>query len=226
MRRRRKSAARALRVLAYVRVSTDEQRDSGLGIEAQREALRRAAEERGWQDVRYIEDAGASGSTLDRPGLQEALGLLEDGEADVLAVAKLDRLTRSLRHYGELSGKAEDQCWQLAIIDLGLGFEMSSPESQLVANLLASVAQYERAVISKRTSVALRAKAARGEAIGNPRWSEQTIPDDVRDLIRSLRDEGLSYPKIAARLTEDGIPTARGGKWFPSTVRSVVVGDT
>jgi DNA invertase Pin-like site-specific DNA recombinase len=88
---------RAYSVVGYIRVSTAEQADSGAGLEAQRAAITAEAERRGWQLVHVFEDAGASGKSLSgRQGLQEALQAVEEGQAQALVVAKLDRLSRSL----------------------------------------------------------------------------------------------------------------------------------
>jgi DNA invertase Pin-like site-specific DNA recombinase len=84
------------RVIAHVRVSTDEQADSGAGLAAQRPAILTEADHRGWKNVEVIEDAGARGSDLKRPGITSALTALATGSANVLVVAKLDRLSRSL----------------------------------------------------------------------------------------------------------------------------------
>ena len=85
-----------MRVLGYVRVSTDEQSDSGAGLEAQRRAIVAECQRRGWQLVEVIEDAGFSAKDLKRPGIQEALRVLEEGDAKALVAAKLDRLSRSM----------------------------------------------------------------------------------------------------------------------------------
>ncbi len=82
-----------MKVIGYLRVSTDEQADSGLGLAAQRSGITIAARSRGWQ-VRWVEDAGYSAKNLDRPGVQAALSALAKGDADALVVAKLDRLSR------------------------------------------------------------------------------------------------------------------------------------
>ncbi len=81
-----------MRVLAYVRVSTEEQADSGAGLAAQRAAIAAECERRGWQVVQVLEDAGYSAKDMKRPAVQEALRALGSGEANALVVAKLDRL--------------------------------------------------------------------------------------------------------------------------------------
>src|ERR1700730_10653270 len=89
------------RVVGYVRVSTDEQADSGLGLAAQRTTVAAEAERRGWTLVAVHEDA-LSGKSLDRPGLAAALAAIEAGEAAGIVVAKLDRLSRSLKDFALL----------------------------------------------------------------------------------------------------------------------------
>src|SRR5438105_3359711 len=90
----RPTAQDALGVIGYIRVSSDEQRNSGAGLAAQREAIVAECRRRGWQLVEVIEDAGYSAKDLRRPGVQVALETLRRGEASALVVAKLDRLSR------------------------------------------------------------------------------------------------------------------------------------
>jgi DNA invertase Pin-like site-specific DNA recombinase len=91
-----------MRVLGYVRVSTEEQGDSGAGLEAQRRAIVAECKRRGWQLVEVIEDAGFSAKDLKRPGIQAALHALEETDANALVAAKLDRLSRSMLDFTAL----------------------------------------------------------------------------------------------------------------------------
>ena len=93
-----------MRVLGYVRVSTEEQKSSGTGLQAQRRAIIAECERRGWHLVEVIEDAGFSAKDMKRPGVQEALRVLQDGKATALVVAKLDRLSRSMIDFTALDG--------------------------------------------------------------------------------------------------------------------------
>ena len=95
-----------MRVIGYVRVSTDEQRVSGAGLEAQRQAIAAECRRRGWQLIEVIEDAGWSAKDLRRPGIKTALEVLEAGDAKALVVAKLDRLSRSLLDFAGLMAQA------------------------------------------------------------------------------------------------------------------------
>jgi DNA invertase Pin-like site-specific DNA recombinase len=220
-RRRRRRSKRspdiAPRVLAYVRVSTEEQSLSGAGLGAQRDAIARETEARGWSDVRYIEDAGHSAKSLNRPGIQEALGLLATGDANVLVVSKLDRLSRSLLDFAALMEQSERDGWSLVALDLGV--DTTTPQGEVLAGVLALFAQFERRLIGERTKAGLAVKRAQGVRLGRP----IEIPDDVRGRIVSERQAGATYAAIAERLTADAVPTARGGsRWYASSVHAAL----
>lgn len=201
-----------LRVLGYLRVSTTEQATNGSGLDAQRAAIAAEAERRGWS-VRWIEDRGASAKDLRRSGIREALTLLAAGDADALAVAKLDRLSRSLLDFSGLVERSRQERWQIVALDLGV--DTSTPSGEMMANVLASFAQFERRLIGQRTAEALRAKRAAGVRLGRP----SVLPDDVRERIASERRAGATYTAIADALNGDRIPTAHGAtSWRPSTV--------
>ncbi len=203
--------------LGYVRVSTDEQHASGAGLAAQRSAIRAECERRGWDLLGIVgEEAGASSATLERAGLQHVLARLDRHEAGVLVVAKLDRLSRSLKQGTEVMERAQRRKWSLVALDFGL--DTTTPAGELVANVMLSTAQYERRLIGQRTRDAVAAKRAQGVILGRPR----ELPADVLRRIRAERKAGRSLRAIAAGLTDDGVPTARGGdRWQPSTVQRV-----
>jgi DNA invertase Pin-like site-specific DNA recombinase len=207
-----------MRIVGYVRVSTDEQTASGAGMAAQRDAIAREAERRGWDVVAIHEDGGASGRSLDgRPGLSAALSAVAAGEADVVVVAKLDRLSRSLIDFAGLLERARREGW--AVVALDLGVDTTTPAGELVANVMAAVAQWERRVIGERTKAALAVRRAEGVRLGRP----CSIPDSIRARILDERAHGLTLRAIAAGLDRHGIPTSRGGaRWHPETIRQVV----
>lgn len=213
-RRRRKSrpVSDSAAVLAYVRVSTDEQADSGAGLEAQRTAITAEAVRRGWLDrLVWIEDAGVSAATLDRPGIREALSLLDSGQASVLVAAKIDRLSRSILDFASLTDRAEKDGWSLVALDAGL--DMTTAAGKMMAGVLSVFAAYERDLIAERTRKALATRKAQGRAVSGPGLST-----DVRSRLAVMRSEGLTYTAIADRLNTEGVPTARRGRWYPSTV--------
>lgn len=131
-----------MNVIGYTRVSTAEQARNGYGLDAQEAAIRDEAERRGWPLLRVIRDEGVSGESLDRPGIREALERIAAGEAGGLVAAKLDRLSRSLVDFGTLLDWFTDAGATLVALDLGL--DTSTPGGRLVANVFASVAEWER----------------------------------------------------------------------------------
>ena len=207
------------RVLGYVRVSTEEQRDSGLGLEAQRVAIAQACIEKSWELVEVIEDAGYSAKSLDRPGIQRALVMLEARQpmAQALVVAKLDRLSRSLLDFAGIMDRSRRRGWAVAALDLGV--DTTTPGGEMVANVMATFAQFERRLISQRTKDALAVKKSHGVKLGRP----TVLPNDVRTQITTMRSGGMTLAAIANKLNQDAVATAHGGsRWHPSTVRAVL----
>lgn len=208
---------RTSKVIGYLRVSTDEQAVSGLGLADQRSVIAAETTRRGWSDVEYLSDEGFSAKNLSRPGIAQALEMLRDGEASVLVVSKLDRLSRSLLDFATLMDVAKRQGWQLVVLDLAI--DTTAPSGALMANVMACFAEYERQLIGARTSAALQQLKAQGKRLGRP----VTLPVAVRRRIVAEREGGKTLAAIALGLTDDCIPTARGGKWHPSTVKAVLV---
>lgn len=204
-------------MVGYVRVSTDDQAENGAGLAAQREAIQTECERRGWVLLRFEEDA-FSGKTLKRAGLEAALAACRSGEAAGLVVAKLDRLSRSIVDFARLLEDARAQGFNIAALDLGL--DLSTPQGELVANVIASVAQWERRMIGQRTREALAVKQAQGVRLGRPR----SLPAQVRARVRRMRTRGMTFGAIASKLNKEGVPTAQGGeRWYASTVRAVLL---
>jgi DNA invertase Pin-like site-specific DNA recombinase len=113
--------------------------------------------------------------------------------------------------------RARREGWQLVVLDLAL--DTTTPSGQLMANVMASFAEYERQLIGQRTSSALQQKKAQGVRLGRPR----TVDPLVLKRIEVERGSGGSLAAIAAGPNADGIPTARGGRyWYPSTVSAML----
>jgi DNA invertase Pin-like site-specific DNA recombinase len=216
---RRKLISDPSQVVAYLRVSTEEQVVSGLGLMAQEAAIRTATATRGADLVAVYSDPGMSGSVEpeDRPGLTGALAAVGPGRAGVLMVAELDRLTRTLLDFALLMQRSQREGWALVTLDLGV--DTSTPQGELMANVFATFAQFERRLIGQRTKDALAVKRAQGVRLGRP----VALPGAVRERIVAERRAGATMATIAAGLTADAIPTAQGGvRWHPSTVQSVL----
>lgn len=204
--------------MGYVRVSTDEQASSGLGLDAQRAAIEAECQRRGWELLAIHEDAGASGKDMKgRAALQEALKAVRSHEAGALVVAKLDRLSRSLLDFSTLMVESQKEGWALVILDLGV--DTTSPSGEMLANVMATFAQFERRLIGQRTKDALAVKKRQGVRLGRP----PSLSADVVKRIKGERKAGKSLRAIADGLNGDGVPTGHGGaKWHASTVRSVL----
>ena len=207
--------------VGYFRVSTDRQGRSGLGLEAQREAVTRFIDGRGELLAEFTEIE--SGRKNDRPALAEALTLCRQKKATLL-IARLDRLARSVAFISNLMDSGAD----FVAVDM--------PEAnRLTMHILAAVAEHEREAISIRTKAALQAAKARGVKLGNPRAAEAAplahqasqdqadrFAETVAPLIERLREQGMSYAAIATDLNERHIPTARGRSWYAGTVRNIL----
>ena len=212
--------------VAYLRVSTVRQGRSGLGLEAQREAVRTFIDSRAGKIIapEFVETE--SGKRNDRPQLQAALARCRATGAS-LVVAKLDRLSRNA-------------AFLLTLRDSGVPFVAADmPEANtLTIGILAVVAQAEREAISARTKAALAAAKARGIKLGNPKGSANLKPgigtaaasDAARSfaqgllpMVAELEAAGLSLNAIARRFNEDGIRSRRRGIWTAKAVSNLKV---
>jgi len=196
------------RVVAYLRTSKDEQ---GAGLEAQRKAVQDAVAARGWELVDVYEEHASGRSRSGRPSLGLALAAIKAGQASALVVTKLDRLTRSLLDFAQLSE-------QVPLVVLEQGFDMLTSHGRAMAGMLAVFAQFERELISERTKAGLAVKRAQGILPG-PK------PADVpSDLIRSLHQEnGGILSRTAAALNARAVPSpSGGGRWHARSVQRVL----
>src|SRR5882672_10644616 len=215
-------------MITYIRVSTSQQGRSGLGIEAQRQALRQFAKAEGLELVReFVEiETGKGSDALDRrPQLKAALAAAKRLRCHV-AVAKLDRLSRDV-HF--ISGLMAHRV-PFVVAELGADVD------PFVLHLFAALAEKERSLISTRTRQALAAAKARGVILGNPSLhvarksavetvtaSADRFATNVLPLIREAQKAGATTLRdIAAALNARGIATARGGQWHAKSVSNIL----
>ena len=217
-RRRRTQTASDGTVAAYIRVSTEEQAASGAGLDAQRAAISGECERRGWTVVAWHADEGISGGkALDaRPGLTAALSEVQSATAAVLMVAKSDRLARSLPTLLDVLDRTERAGGVVVAVDGTV--DTSTAAGRFTTQIMGSVAELERGLISDRTKAALAVRKAQGVRLGRP----TTVPPSVVARIASERAAGATWAAIADGLNADGTPTGQGGsKWFPNTVSRI-----
>jgi DNA invertase Pin-like site-specific DNA recombinase len=142
---------------------------------------------------------------------------LATGGAAALVVSKLDRLARSVADFANLARRAEAQGW--AIVSCDLGIDMTTPTGGLLANVSASVAEWERKIIGVRTREALQARKAAGMRLGRPR----VLDPSIAERIREERAFGATLQAIANRLNAEGITTPTGRSWSPALVRKIAL---
>lgn len=235
------TTATAATFAAYVRVSTDGQAESGLGLDAQRDAITRWAAYRG-VDLAWYVDAGVSaGKPLDkRPEGRRLAADLAAGRVAGVVVAKLDRLFRDALETLEAT-RAWDAAG-LAVVLLDLGVDTATPMGRAFLTMAAAFAELERARIAERTRDALTAARAQGRRHGALALGEtlaetvaQARPNGRRDVVAveseartvarivALRAAGMSLRAIAEVLTAEGHATKTGATWFANTVRRVAL---
>ncbi len=218
------------RYIAYYRVSTQAQGRSGLGLEAQKEAVRQYVERNGGVLLTPGYQEIESGKRADRPQLALALERCKQTRA-TLVVAKLDRLTR-------------DVAFLCKLRDSGVNFvAVDNPNANhLTVTILVAVAEEERRLISVRTKAALQAAKARGVQLGCPKGqgakrfganagkggaeatkaNADAFAQSLASIVLPLKASGMSLRQIAASLNADNIVTARGGQWQANSVKRLL----
>lgn len=199
--------------IGYLRVSSSEQAESGLGLEAQRAEIVACAGRRGVRIIGWYEDKGISGATVGkRPGLLAALAAMGAGEAGSLIAKDITRLSRDKDDLGNLLAAATADGWCVATAD-GV-VDTCDPVKALLPMFLAIVATIERQWASDRMRSAHAAAKARGTRMG----PTSKLDPATRSLIVTMRADGTTWREIAERLNADGITTGVGTAWTISTV--------
>ena len=225
------SIRQMINAIGYVRVSTEQQASEGISIDLQIEKIKQYCNLYNYELLDIIIDAGVSAKSLKRPGITNVLQCLADNKADALVVYKLDRLTRSLadwsklieKYFNEKSGKT-----LLAVIDQ---IDTSTASGRMCLNLMMTVYQWEREVISERTKAALQHKKSKGQPLGSAKFGENITQENISpnleeqkiiNSILELRSSGRTLQQIADYLNKNSITSKRGGIWYQRTVKNVV----
>jgi DNA invertase Pin-like site-specific DNA recombinase len=216
--------------VSHLRVSTERQGRSGLGLEAQRKAVDDFLNGGRWTLVSEFVEI-ETGKNDERPKLKEALHHAKVTGA-TLVIAKLDRLSRNLGFIANLQeSKVRFVCADMP------------DANELTIHILGAIAQHERTMISQRTKVALAAAKARGQRLGNPNGAAalqraakgnakavatlkagaDARAQDLLPIVDAIKAEGhTTLEAVAAELNARGILTARGGQWYAMTVRNLL----
>lgn len=221
-----------MKLVAYLRVSTDRQAEEGLGLPVQRAGIKAWAKANGHRITAWYSDEGISGSNgVDtRVGLLDALAALKDGEAGGLVVYRLDRLARNLTVQETTLAAVWAMGSTVFSVDIGEvpRDDPDDPMKTALRQMIGVFAQLERGMIAARLRAGKRMKAERGGyAGGRPPYGFDAVDGELRPnpeeqaviaLARKLRAEGKSTRQIASVLTEEGHRPKSGTLWHPPQV--------
>lgn len=225
-----------MKVIGYIRVSTDEQARGGVSLAAQEAKVRGYCDLYDLDLLTVIIDPGASAKNLKREGLQSVLTLLRSGKASGLIVAKLDRLTRSVSDMDYLisnffGDRAKHNASLFSVADQ---VDTRTAAGRLVLHILMSVAQWEREAIGERTRDALAHKKANRQRISRRvpyGWSLDAdgvnlspcqAEQETAEIARDLKLRGRSLRAIGRELQSIGTYQRNGKPWHPSSVKSLL----
>lgn len=216
----------------YIRVSTEKQATEGSSLDAQREKLIAYCEAMQWEvcEGHIYEDAGISGkSASNRPALQAVLQAAKAGQIQRIVVTKFDRLARNVKDLMDIMDTLNKVGCALVLLDISV--DTGTPTGKLIAGIMGQLAEWERSLIGERVMSGKRHQAAHGEYNGSrcPLGYDYvngvfTINDQaatVRTVFKMFLS-GQPLSRIAKIMNETQTPTALGGKWYPSTVRTIL----
>ena len=218
------------KAVGYTRVSPREGAADAISLISQRRKIEAYAVLHDLELVEVIEDAGHSAKSLDRPGMTKLLGLIRARKVGVVVIAKLDRITRSVRDLGDLVELFQRSGVEFASV--GDNIDTSTASGRLVLNVMGSVSQWEREAIGERTAEALATMRANGRRISRHApygyrfngegWIEDEHEQRAISLMRQLRSDGLSLRRIAAELERLGHHNRRGRRLAAQTIANVL----
>ncbi len=211
-----------MKAIGYLRVSTEGQAEFGVSLQAQEKKIRAMAEVQGADLIEIISDGGESAKSLARPGMARLLTLVDTGIVDAIIIAKLDRLTRSVKDLAELLERFERK--NVSLVSVAESLDTRTAAGRLVLNVMASVSQWERETIGERTKDALTHKKGKGERVGTIPFGFQLAADaihleenpreqEILNRIEELRAAGYTLREIAGELNRQGFTTRKGSAW-------------
>lgn len=209
-----------MKAIGYIRVSTSQQADNGVSLEAQRERIAGWCRINGYRLVEAYSDAGLSGGRADnRPALQKALQAVCAARGTALVVYSLSRLARSTKDAIAIAERLDRAGADL--VSLSERIDTTTAAGKMVFRMLAVLAEFERDLTSERTAAAMALKRSNGQRVGTVPYGfdlaedgRTLVPNEAEQAviagIQTMRAGGMTMPKIAAALTERGVPTKTG----------------
>jgi DNA invertase Pin-like site-specific DNA recombinase len=195
-----------MKTIGSVSVSTEKQADFGVSLEAQTGKVRAMAVVQGAELVEVIIDAGESAKSLNRPGMARLLSLVDAGAVNIVIIAKLDRLTRSVKDLAELLERFNRR--GVSLVSVAESPDTGTAAGRVVLNIVTAVSQWEREAIGEGTQDAMHHKRANRERVGTVPFGYRTAADglhlegdsaeqDILSRIRELNAAGRTTRQIA-----------------------------
>lgn len=224
-----------MRAVLYTRVSTAEQTREGVSLDAQEERLKDYCKLQGLDIVKIIREEGISAKKRleDRPGGKVLFEKINSGEAKHVVALKLDRVFRNAIDALTVTQTLEEKGISLHLVDLGgISLNSGSAMGKMMLTFMAGMAEMESNLISERTKAGLSYKKDHKEVYSNlpygytnenNRLKENGQEIEAIKLIYAMKkNEGLSLRKIAAKLTDKGYKTKKGGRWHANTIKKIL----
>jgi DNA invertase Pin-like site-specific DNA recombinase len=211
-----------MRAIGYVRVSLPKMAERGVSLAAQTEKIRAMAAVQDLELLDILVEPGETAKNLDRPAMQRMLAMVDSKSIDTVIIAKLDRLTRSVKDLAELLERFSRR--GISLVSVAESLDTATAAGRLVLNIMVSVSQWEREAIGERTRDAMRHKRACGQRVGTIPFGYRIAQDghsletdsaeqDILARIHELKAAGHTTREIAAELNRQGYVTRRGTAW-------------
>jgi site-specific DNA recombinase len=220
-----------MKAIGYARVSTEEQAREGISLDNQIAKIKAYAILNDLDLTEIILDAGKSAKNLKREGIQKIFSMIQSNQVEAVIIYKLDRMFRNTIEALETANMLDKKSVSLHSITEKL--DTKSAMGRFFFTLTASLAEMERNIIAERTKDALSNKKANHERVGEIPYGydltpegklvENTLEQKVIEKVIMLRNEGLSYIKIAAHLNKQGYFSKKGGKWHQESIKRICV---
>ena len=220
-----------MRAIGYIRVSTDEQAQQGISLDAQRAKIEAYAITKDMGLVGIIEDAGKSAKDLRRPGVQKILKMAKAREIDAVIIVKLDRMFRNTEN--ALTTARDFEKRGVALHSIGESLDTNSAMGKFFFTLTAALAEMERGLVGERTRAALARKREKGESTGGKtpfgfdlqeggKLVRNQTEQAALSRMKKWRDSGLTFQGIADKLNKSGLSAKYGGEWTRAKVHKIL----
>ncbi len=219
-----------MKIYGYTRLNKLRTRPKNLSIQKQTAIIREYARSRDLKIQKIFSDVEDTSTSLELPNLKKIISLVEAGEMTTLIVARLDRVTRSIRSIHEFIQTVCDK-HEVTLISVEEGLDSSTDHGKLALQMIDIIGKWDAKMISDRTKEFIARKRSIGENVGHAPFgfvyrNKKLMPfaEELKIvyLIRQKRDhEELSYHKIAKFLNESNIPSKRGKRWHAETIKTI-----